>query len=264
MLFRSAVNPGNSGGALVNTKGELIGINTAIASQTGQYEGYSFAVPSNLMKKVIEDFKNYGEVQRGFLGIQISDVDGKVAEDKGLPKPEGVLVQELTDNGAAEDAGIKKGDVILKIDGQPVNSTSELQSMIGTRKPGDHVKIDAIRDSKDKEFDVILRNKNGKTSLVTSETNTLKKELGVNLTSISESDKSKLNIDHGAKITDVAKGKFKEAGIPEGFVITTVDKLKIYSPNDVYKSLDGKTGGLLVEGYLPNGDKKYYVLELTK
>ncbi len=260
----AAVNPGNSGGALVNTKGELIGINTAIASETGSYVGYSFAVPSNLMKKVIDDFKNYGEVQRGYLGISIQDVDNKIAEDKGLPKPEGVLVGTITDNSAGGDAGIKEGDVITKIDSKPVNSVSELQVMVAAKRPGDHVVVDLIRNGKDKEYDVVLRNREGKTSLVSSETNTLKKELGITSEIVPDAEKAKLNIDHGAKIDDVAKGKFKDAGIPIGFVVTTIDKINVYTPNDIYKALDGKTGGILVEGYLPSGEKKYYVLEMTK
>jgi serine protease Do len=260
----AAVNPGNSGGALVNTKGELIGINTAIATQTGQYEGYSFAVPSNLMKKVINDFKEFGEVQRGFLGVAIKDIDSKIAEEKGLPKPEGVLVESINDNSAAEDAGIKKGDVILKIDDHAINSVSELQELIGTRRPGDHVKIALLRSGKDKDFDVILKNKDGKTGIVTSETSTLKKELGVNIEPLSKDEMSKLKIQHGVKTDQISRGKFRDAGIPEGFIITSVDKTNIYTPNDVYKALDGKTGGILIEGYLPTGEKKYYVLEMSK
>jgi len=150
---------------LVNTKGELIGINTAIASETGSYVGYSFAVPSNLMKKVIEDFKSYGEVQRGYLGVSIQDVDNKIAEEKGLSKPEGVLVGSLSVNSAGGDAGIKEGDIITKIDGKPVNSVSELQVMVAAKRPGDHVNVSLIRNGKDKDYDVVLRNKEGKTPL---------------------------------------------------------------------------------------------------
>jgi serine protease Do len=260
----AAVNPGNSGGALVNTKGELIGINTAIASQTGQYEGYSFAVPANLMKKVIKDFKEFGEVQRGFLGVEIQDIDNKIAEDKGLPKPEGVLVGRITDNSAAEDAGIKKGDVILKIDGHAINSVSELQEIVGTRRPGDHVKINLLRDNKDKEYDVVLKNKDGKIGVVTSGTKELKKDIGATFIPLSETEKAKLKIKQGIKIEDVSKGRFRDAGIEPGFVITNIDKTNIYTSNDVFRAIDGKTGGLLVEGYLPGGEKKYYVLEMSK
>lgn len=260
----AAVNPGNSGGALVNTKGELVGINTAIASQTGQYEGYSFAVPANIMKKVINDFRQYGEVQRGFIGVQIRDVDYKIAEDKGLNKPEGVLVESFSDKSAAEDAGIKKGDVITKIDGRSMNSVSELQETIGQHRPGDEVKMTVVRDGKEKEYSVILRNKDGKTGLVTSETKALKNELGVGLATLSDEQLGKLKIKSGVKVTEVKKGLFKDAGVPEGFVITSIDKMSIRSTNDVYRAINGKSGALLVEGLNPNGDKKYYVLEASK
>jgi len=248
----------------VNTKGELIGINTAIASQTGSYEGYSFAVPSNLMKKVIEDFKMYGEVERGFLGIGIQDVDNKIAEDKGLPKPEGVLVNKLTENSAADEAGVKEGDIILKVDGKEVNSVSELQAMVAAKRPGEHVIIDLLHKGSEKSYDIVLRNSKGKTSLVSSEESTLKKQLGMSAELLTDAERSKLNIEHGARIDNIGKGKFKDAGIPEGFVVTTIDKININTPSDVYKALDGKVGGILVEGYLPSGEKKYYVLEMTK
>jgi len=260
----AAVNPGNSGGALVNTKGELIGINTAIASQTGQYEGYSFAVPSNLMKKVIQDFKEFGEVQRGYLGVGIKDIDNKIAEDKGLPKPEGVLVDNISDNSAAEEAGIKKGDVIIKIDGHAVNSVSELQEVVGTRRPGDHAKITALRNGNEKEFDVVLKNKDGKTGIVTSETKSLKKKIGASFEPANDATMKKLKLKNGVQVTEISKGSFRDAGIPESFIVTTVDKVNIYVTNDIFKALDGKTGAILVEGYMPTGEKKNYVLELEK
>jgi Do/DeqQ family serine protease len=260
----AAVNPGNSGGALINSKGELIGINTAIATQTGQYEGYSFAVPVNIMKKVVDDFREFGEVQRGFLGVQIQDVNAQVAEDKGLPKPEGVLVEDVTDGGAAESAGVKKGDVIIRVDGRDVNSVSELQETIGRRRPGDEVKLNILRNNSEKDLSVILRNKDNKTGAVTSGTKELKKDLGASFEGLNNDMMSKLKIKNGVKVGDIERGKFKDAGIPSGFIITSIDKSNIYSSNDVYRALDGKKGGILVEGYLPNGDKKYYVLEMSK
>jgi Do/DeqQ family serine protease len=260
----AAVNPGNSGGALVNSKGELVGINTAIASQSGQYEGYAFAVPSNLMKKVVDDFMEFGEVQRGFLGVQIQDMTAELASEKGLDRPIGVLVESVTDNGAAEAAGLKKGDVITKVDGRTVNSVSELQEIVGRYRPGQEVVVDYVRDKKDNEVKAILRNKEGKTGTVLSSSKELRSSLGVTLEALKDADKTKLKITNGVKVASLDKGKFKDAGIPTGFVITSVDKMKIYSGNDVYRALDGKTGGILVEGYLPNGDKKYYVIEMSK
>jgi Do/DeqQ family serine protease len=161
----AAVNPGNSGGALVNTKGELVGINTAIASQTGNYEGYSFAVPVNIVKKVIDDLHKYGKVQRGYLGIQISDVDSKKAEENDLKELKGVFVEKANDGSSASEAGIRKGDVILKVDNIEINSVSELQEQISRRKPGDKVTITYLRDNVVKTTDVILKNEAGNTKI---------------------------------------------------------------------------------------------------
>jgi Do/DeqQ family serine protease len=260
----AAVNPGNSGGALVNAKGELVGINTAIASQTGQYEGYSFAVPTNIMKKVIDDFMEFGEVQRGFLGVQIRDMTAELASEKGLERPIGVMVESVSDNGAAEAAGLKKGDVITKVDGRTVNSVSELQEIVGRYRPGQEVTVNYVRDKKDLEVKAILRNKEGKTGTVMSSSKELRSSLGATFEPIKDADKTKLKIQNGVKVSTLDKGKFKDAGVPSGFVISSVDKMKIYSANDVYRALDGKKGGILVEGYLPNGEKKYYVIEMTK
>jgi S1-C subfamily serine protease len=258
----AAVNPGNSGGALVNSKGELVGINTAIASHSGQYEGYSFAVPVSIMKKVVDDFIKYGEVQRGFIGVQIEDVTAKIAEEKGMDRPVGVLVQDVTDGGAAESAGLKKGDVLTKVDGREINSVSELQENIGRHRPGDEVKIMFLRNGKEKEVGVVLRNKDNKITTVTSGSSEIKKSLGASFEGLSNDLKDKLKIKNGVKVAGLEKGRFKEAGIPQGFVITSIDKIKIYSTSDVYRALENKKGGLLVEGYQPNGEKKYYVLEM--
>ncbi len=260
----AAVNPGNSGGALINSKGELVGINTAIATHTGQYEGYSFAVPVNIMKKVVEDFREFGEVQRGFLGVQIQDMTSKLAEEKGLDRPVGVLVEQLSDNGAAADAGIKKGDVIVKVDGRIVNSVAELQEIVGRYRPGQEVKTTVLRDKAEKELVVVLRNKDGKLGTVTSANKELRKSIGASFENLKEADKNKLKIKNGVKVSAIEKGYFKNADVPVGFVITTVDKISVYSASDVYKALEGKKGGILLEGYLPSGDKKYYVLELGK
>ncbi|RYD77828.1 MAG: PDZ domain-containing protein, partial [Sphingobacteriales bacterium] len=258
----AAVNPGNSGGALINSKGELVGINTAIATHTGQYEGYSFAVPVNIMKKVVEDFREFGEVQRGFLGVQIQDMTMKLAEEKGLDRPIGVLVEQLSEGGAASDAGIKKGDVITKVDGRIVNSVAELQEIVGRYRPGQEVKTTILRDKNEKELTVVLRNKDGKLGTVTSANSTLKKSIGASFENIKDADKSKLNIKNGVKVSAIDKGYFKNAQVPVGFIVTKVDKISVYSSSDIYKALDGKKGGILVEGYLPSGDKKYYVIEM--
>lgn len=260
----AAVNPGNSGGALINSKGELVGINTAIATQTGAYSGYSFAVPVNIVKKVVNDIQEFGEVQRGFIGVNIRDVDAKLATEKGLKNINGVYVEALTDNGAADAAGIKRGDVITKVDGHEVNSVPALQEQIGRHRPGDEVKVTVMRNGDEKEMDVILRNKEGKVGTVVSASKELRKMLGAEFEIVNEAEKSKLKIGNGIKVKTLDKGKLKDAGIPQGFIITSVDKNGVYSSNDVFNTLEGKKGGVLVEGYMPNGDHKYYVLELGK
>ena len=258
----AAVNPGNSGGALVNTQGELIGINTAIASQTGQYAGYSFAVPVNIVKKVVDDIKDYGEVQRGFIGVTIMDVDSKLADDKKLDKVAGVYVDGLMEGGAAEDAGIKKGDVILKADGKEVNSVPELQELVSSHKPGDKIDVLIDRNGKEKDIEVTLKNKDGKLGKVTSENTEIKKALGADFEMIGDGDKSKLKLDNGVKVASLGKGKLREAGIPEGFIITKIDRTAVFNANDIYRILADKKGGVLVEGYLPGGEKKYYGMEM--
>jgi len=258
----AAVNPGNSGGALVNTQGELIGINTAIASENGQYAGYAFAVPVNIVKKVVDDIKDYGEVQRGFIGVTIQDVDSKLADDKGLSKVAGVYVNGLMEGGAAEDAGIKKGDVILKADSKQVNSVAELQELVSSHKPGDKINVLIDRNGKEKDIDVILKNKDGKLGKVVSENTEIKKSLGAEFEMLGDGDKSKLQLDNGVKVASVGKGKLREAGIPEGFIITKIDRAAVFNSNDIYRILEDKKGGVLVEGYLPSGEKKYYGMEM--
>ena len=258
----AAVNPGNSGGALINTKGELVGINSAIASETGSYSGYSFAVPVNIANKVVNDLMQFGEVQRGFLGVNIKDVDYKLSQEKDLKSTKGVYVEALTDKGAAAAAGIKQGDVILKVDGHEVNSVSTLQENIGSHKPGDEVAITIDREGKTKDVTVILRNKDGKTGPVVSATEELHKMLGAEFETASDADMKKLKVGNGIKVKELGSGKLKEAGIPLGFTITSIDKNGVYSSNDVYRMLENKQGGVMVEGYLPNGDHKYFVLEM--
>lgn len=258
----AAVNPGNSGGALVNSKGDLVGINTAIATQTGQYAGYAFAVPSNIVKKVVEDLMKYGVVQRGFLGVQIQDVNAQLAKDKGLTHPEGVYIQSVNSKSAADAAGLKEGDVIIKVDDKVVNSVSTLQEIIGLHRPGDEVNVAVLRNGKEKAFKVVLRNQEGKTGLVTNATKELKRDLGADIQNLSDEDRKNFDIANGAKVTNVRGGIFKEAGIPEGFVIVKIKDTPIYGANDVYRLLKDKTGGIMIEGYTAKGQKKYFVLDM--
>ena len=255
----AAVNPGNSGGALVNSEGKLIGINTAIASQNGQYAGYAFAVPSNLMKKIIDDLLKYGEVQRGFLGVSIQDVNAQLADKEGLKVVRGIFVAKVNPNSAALDAGIKDKDVIIKIGEVTVNSSSELQEQIGKRNPGDKVHVIVLRDGKEKDFEVILKNKNGEIGIVKSEKIETDKALNSEFETLSREDRLKLKIGNGVRLKKAdEKSVLKKAGIPNGFIIISIDKKLVYTPTDVKNALKDKKGGVLLEGINPDGSKGYY------
>ncbi len=251
----AAVNPGNSGGALVNQRGELVGINSAIASRTGSYSGYSFAVPVTIVKKVVDDLKEFGEVQRALLGVKIGDVTADVAKELNLDEVGGVVIGEVTENGAAREAGIKENDVIISVGGEKVKTSAELQEKVSQYRPGDDVKIVVLRNGEKKQFTVTLRNKHGDTQIVRDN----KSILGAEFEQVNEREKQKLEIDYGIKITSLSKGKLKEAGLKEGFIITNVNKKPIYEVNDLKREIGNARGGILVEGIYPNGELAYYV-----
>jgi serine protease Do len=254
----AAVNPGNSGGALVNTKGELVGINSAIASNTGSYTGYSFAIPVNLARKVVADLLEFGEVQRAFIGVSIRDLDGKLAQEKSINEIKGVYVNEITQGGSAEDAGIKQGDVITKIGDAVVNNVPELQEQISRYRPGNKVNVTLKRNNQEKVLPVILKNKNGNTSVVEKAKIEVVSALGAAFETVSAEDMKKLNIENGLRITKLNAGKLATAGIREGFIITSVDKKKIATIDDIKSTLENKKGGVLIEGIYPNGMRAYY------
>jgi Do/DeqQ family serine protease len=255
----AAVNPGNSGGALVSADGKLVGINTAIASQTGQYAGYAFAVPSNLMKKIIDDLLKYGEVQRGFLGVSIQDVNAALADKEGLREVRGVFVAKVNPNSAAQDAGIKDKDVIVKVGGVAVNSSSELQEQVGKRNPGDKLMVTVIRDNKEKEFEVILKNKDGNIDIIKSEKIESAKVLNSEFETVSRDERLNLKIPNGVRLKKAdEKSVFKKAGVPNGFIIVSIDKKPVYTPTDVRNAFTNKKGGVLLEGINPDGSKGYY------
>jgi Do/DeqQ family serine protease len=251
----AAVNPGNSGGALVNQQGNLVGINTAIASRTGSYTGYSFAVPVTIVKKVVEDLKKYGEVQRALLGVNIGDVNADIAKELKLDRVEGVVVGGVPENGAAKEAGIKEKDVIVQVDGFPIKTTAALQEKVSQYRPGDKVDVVVIRDGEKKQFKVTLRNKNGDTEVVRENNLTMGAEFEV----VSDQEKEKLEINNGIKITKLDKGKLKNSGMKEGFIITNVNKKPIYEVKDFKRELSYAKGGVLVEGIYPNGEPAYFV-----
>lgn len=254
----AAVNPGNSGGALVNQQGNLVGINSAIASQTGSYTGYSFAVPVTIVRKVVDDLKKYGEVQRALLGVNIGDVNAEIAKELNLDKVEGVVVGGVPENGAAKSAGIKEKDVIILVENTPIKTTAELQEKVSQYRPGDKIDVVVIRDGEKKQFNVTLRNKNGDTEIVRDNNLTL----GAEFVIVSDGEKEKLDIDNGIKITKLDKGKLKNSGMKEGFIITNVNKKPIYEVKDFKRELSYAKGGILVEGIYPNGEPAYFVFGL--
>jgi Do/DeqQ family serine protease len=254
----AAVNPGNSGGALVNLNGELIGINTAIATSTGQYSGYSFAIPVSLVKKVMDDLLEFGQVQRGLLGVQIENVNAAIAEEMGLATSQGVLVRRVNRGSAAEASGIAEGDVITGIDRHRVNSVSELQEWIARKRPGKTVTVTFIRGGKIAEVSARLKDNSGSEALQPVDDHTSVD--GIVLEEVSLSDLARLNLEGGVLVT-AAEGKWKEAGVQKGFVIGFLDKVPVDDVKDFHRMLRYKKGGILVEGYYLNGEKKSYGIE---
>ncbi len=256
----AAVNPGNSGGALVSTTGELVGINTAIASNNGSYQGYSFAIPVNLVKKVVSDLIEYGTVQRAFIGLSIQDIDSKFAEEKRIKQLKGVYVNGLTPSGAGEEAGIKVGDIVTKVENVVVKSTSELLEQIGKFRPSDKVNVTVIRSEKEVIVPIVLKNKENSLGIIKKPEifRTAVNSLGAEFEELNTEDLSKLNIPSGVKIAKLQAGKLANAGIKEGFIITSVDKKKVSNIKDIQNMLENKTGGVLIEGMYPNGMRAYY------
>ena len=258
----AAVNPGNSGGALVNTKGELIGINAAIKSNTGSFAGYSFAIPANIVKKVVADLKEFGKVQRAFIGVQIRNIDQDLAEEKGIEDFNGIYVADLVDKGSAKTAGIKVGDIIRKVEGVSVNSSTELQAKISEYRPGDNVTVTLMRDGIILEKEVLLKNLEGTTTMINGSKTDLMKKLGVKFSEVDNDLLKNLEIDGGAVVTQLFNGKFKQSGIREGFIITKVDKTIINSVQDLLKVLEVKKDAILIQGIYSNGREAYYGLGL--
>lgn len=254
----AAVNPGNSGGALVNTKGELVGINTAIASQTGSYAGYSFAVPVNLVNKVMRDLIDFGVVQRGYLGVQIADINQEIKEKNKLPNTKGVFVSGLTENGSSEKAGIKKNWVILKVGTKEVNSVAELQEEIGKRRPGDKVNL-TLRTDEGTEVikEVLLRSADGETALKSKAEMSKTTALNATFIELSAKEKKELNINYGVKVKSIEPGKLKSAGLTEGDVITVINQKPCESVEQLTNFLNTAKGGVYLEVVTPGGKKEY-------
>ena len=263
----AAVNPGNSGGALVNTAGELIGINTMIYSQTGNYSGCSFAVPSNTVKKVITDIRQYGTVQRAVLGIQYTELTAdKAKEEKITATNEGIYVAKVTDRGAAKEAGLQEGDVIVKLNGSRVKDSGEMQEEMNKLRPGDKAEVEYYRDNKLKRTTVTFKNDQGNTKM-TKQSDVM--SLGCAFTELSKEDKDDLAISKGLKVVGIKAGKFKNAGIRDGFIITDINNIPVDSRDDVeniYNQImrSGDSDKVMfITGFYPTGKKVYYAVDLS-
>lgn len=255
----AAVNQGNSGGALVNTKGELIGINAAIASSTGSYSGYSFAIPVNIVRKVMEDLKQFGTVQRAYLGVSIAEIDSKIFENKKLKYTRGVYVGAVLENGAASLAGIKEGDIITAVNGKEVNSNSELLEAIGQYRPSDKVVVSVIRGNDNINISVVLQNQFGKTELVKKDEKQIFNFLGASFEALSDEMLSKNNLPNGVMLTKLNNSMLRNVGIREGFIITSINKQAIRNVNDL-KQFSNKRGQIIISGTYPGDWRTYYYM----
>ena len=255
----AAVNPGNSGGALVNTKGELIGINTAIASRTGSFVGYSFAIPVNIVRKVVADLVEFGEVQRAYIGIDLLDIDSDLANQLSISKIEGVYVANVLANGAGDKAGLKAGDIITAINDTKVNSVSEFLEYLSRFRPGDRVNLSVKGGRTTKNIKLTLQNKYGETSIVKSESID---DLGAKFEVLSDYDKARYRINSGILVTEVSAGKFLANGIKKGFIIVRVNKEYVNSVQDFQNIIIKSNGNLSIEGFYPNGGSAYYSFKI--
>ncbi|MBE0646567.1 MAG: Do family serine endopeptidase [Bacteroidales bacterium] len=255
----AAVNPGNSGGALVNTRGELIGINAAIASGTGYYQGYSFAIPVNIARKVVEDLMKYGKIQRAYFGIYYREIDDKMAKELGLESPKGIYIEDLVEGGSAAKGGIKKGDIILQLGNSEVNRKSELTEFMGQHNPGDNVAVRVWRDGQVEEMNIKLKSEDATQALVQDNKIIIH---GATFEPLSETGKTRFGLDYGFQITQLNNGKLRDAGIREGFILLGIDRQPISSLSALKNALSGNSGGVLLEGLYPNGLKAYYGIGL--
>jgi Do/DeqQ family serine protease len=245
----AAINPGNSGGALVNLNGDLVGINTAIASRTGTYNGYGFAVPSNIVSKVVEDLLNYGYVQRGILGINIVTMNSQLAMDKDIEFTQGVYVAGINDGSGAQEAGLKVGDVIVGLDDKRIKSSPVLQEMIARRHPGDQVKVKFLRDGKEETATVVLKSQTGMSNLEKKEHRELYQMLGAELETLDKKKSVELGLKGGVRVSKLYPGKLRQqTKIRQGFIITRVNSRQIRNTDELMKELEGREGGVMLEG----------------
>ena len=267
----AAINAGNSGGALVNTRGELVGINAMLYSQTGSYSGYGFAIPTTIMNKVVADLKKYGTVQRGLLGIQGINVNNYYDQQKEQGKEldlgtmEGVYVAKVEEEGSAAEAGLKEGDVITAVDGKKVVKMSELQEYLTNKRPGDKVTITYLRKKAKKTATLTLKNEQGNTNIVKDADLDV---LGGTFRPVTEQEKKDMNISYGLAVTKVANGALKDAAVYKGFIILQANDTPMKTLNDLQKTVkDASTSKdpvLILKGISPTGKKAYFAVMLDK
>ncbi|HNM24266.1 MAG TPA: Do family serine endopeptidase [Saprospiraceae bacterium] len=256
----AVVNPGNSGGALINLQGELIGINTAIASPTGVYAGYAFAIPSNLVAKVVDDLRQFGVVQRGYLGITIRDNTPELAENSHHKFAPGVLVDSLVANSAAGAAGVHKGDLITHVDGQAVKSAPELLEIVGKHRPGDKLNISVLRDGDERTLSVMLKNRDGNTDRVTKQDHDeVLNALGAEFETLDAREAERMGIGGGVKVTRLGAGKIaNQTDMHEGFVVVRVNNIAVRTAEELAAAIEKANGGVMLEGLYPGSSGTYY------
>ena len=263
----AAINRGNSGGALVNTDGELVGINTAIYSETGSYAGYSFAIPTSIVSKVIADLKEYGTVQRAVMGIGFREINPDFAKEKSLNVQEGIYVGEVYNRSAAMEAGIKEGDIITAVNGVKIKNAATMQEQMSRYRPGDNIKVTIIRNTQNKALALTLKNSQGNTE-VTKLAGI--DSLGAGFKELSDKTKRELNIGNGVQVIGIKNGKFKDAGIREGFVILEINDTPIRSISNIEEMFDNITKSnndrkvMFITGIYPNGKVMYYAIDLAE
>jgi serine protease Do len=255
----AAINPGNSGGALVNERGELIGINSAIASQTGSYEGYGFAIPINLAKKVLNDIEKYGAVKRGYLGVSFKELDQDAADALHIDKTVGLYIDDVATGSGAAQAGLQHGDIITKVNGKTVYESSDLQEPVGRLQPGDKIDLTIARGNDEKNVSVTLRSDAG--SLAARRTPASKSgaelynKMGASFRPLSQSEKAKYRVHSGVVVTQVRPGLlFDDTQIPVGSIITSINKVPVNNTDDISKAITSmRNGNLIITGYYPDG-----------
>ncbi len=259
----AAVNPGNSGGALVNTRGELIGINSAITSQTGSYIGYSFAVPSNIAKKVVEDLVEFGDIQRAYLGVKIIELNGENYKSLDAETSEGIYISNVIDKGAAAIAGLRKGDIIVKINDVKIGKFADLNGQLNAHRPGQTVEVTVLRRGKHLDIPVVLKNEFGNETY--NETDYIENILGLDLKPMKDEERQKWRLDYGVKINDILNKEFYKNGINKGDLLLSIDQIKIKEVDDLeqYLRQSQNKQNITIQFLKSNGTVEYLSVRLN-